>query len=172
MAISTRFPKIDRQDNFGAIPLFHAAYRAEAGSVTALLEAGADINARDRDGATPLMWAINLEEIEYMEQSLEELQEGSQEEVEARDRLEEEKEAKVETINLLIVRGADMALKNNEGKTARDMAVEGGYEKAVEILDAAAAARLSRLHETASGRQSVLKTQARRATFKPSGGVV
>jgi ankyrin repeat protein len=41
----------------GRTPLMLAAFRGEAAAVLDLLERGADVNARDRDGDTALMFA-------------------------------------------------------------------------------------------------------------------
>lgn len=41
----------------GRTPLMLAAFRGDAAAVRALLERGADVNARDKDGDTALMFA-------------------------------------------------------------------------------------------------------------------
>jgi len=50
---------INRRDQRGATALHHAAFGGHRGVVQALVEQGAEINARDHEfGATPAGWAI------------------------------------------------------------------------------------------------------------------
>ena len=50
--LNTRGPR-------GATPFMFATLYADMATFTALLNQGADINAHDDEGATPLMWAIS-----------------------------------------------------------------------------------------------------------------
>lgn len=58
--VLSRFPdSVHLRDADGATPLHHAAELGDRDCVALLLDAGADINARDsRFGATPAGWAI------------------------------------------------------------------------------------------------------------------
>ena len=50
--------RYEANDNVeGRTPLMLAAFRGDAAAVLNLLESGADVNARDRDGDTALMFA-------------------------------------------------------------------------------------------------------------------
>ncbi|MGH9594788.1 MAG: ankyrin repeat domain-containing protein, partial [Bryobacteraceae bacterium] len=72
--------------------------------VKLLLDAGAEVNARDARGATPLILSVTSE---YQDS---------------------------ETVRLLLARGADPALKMETGETARDWAMKFGQPGVVDIL--------------------------------------
>ena len=52
---------VTAQDAAGSTPLHHAAAFGTLDSVTLLLDKGADVNAKNRRGSTPLFWAIHDE---------------------------------------------------------------------------------------------------------------
>jgi ankyrin repeat protein len=45
---------VDARDKSGAAPLHQAAWKGNLAFATLLLQHGADVKARDRDGGTPL----------------------------------------------------------------------------------------------------------------------
>ncbi len=71
-----------------------------------LVAKGADVNAKDSDGFTPLHWAARSDSIDRP------------------------------TVEFLLEKGADPELKDNEGRTVRALAKEKGQAALVEILDA------------------------------------
>lgn len=77
-------------------PLMYAASKSNVDIVEKLLKRGAEINAKDTDGWTPLMFAIS------------------------RDNPSD----KMEIIEKLLAHGADINLPDNQGKTAMDLAFE------------------------------------------------
>jgi len=53
---------VNARDNSGATALHHAVGFGNAATIAFLLDAGADVNAKNRRGATPLHWATTSEE--------------------------------------------------------------------------------------------------------------
>lgn len=51
--------EINKQDQFGFVPIHWAVQEGHAETVKFLVENGADFNARDSDGQTPLHWAVD-----------------------------------------------------------------------------------------------------------------
>ncbi len=86
-----------------------ASKTMQADKITALINAGADVNARDNNGRTALMWAG------WMGAYLGFTEDPS-------------------VINALLAKGADPFLKDNFGKTALDYAKSEGYSR--QVVDA------------------------------------
>lgn len=101
---SYRSPKTKRS-------FLHAAVTKDASWLESLLKAGADINAQDVDGRTPLMYA-----------ALYKYWAGRP-------------EAAKKRIDYLLKNGADINAKNNEGKTALKLAKEAEKDDIVKILE-------------------------------------
>ncbi len=59
--IATQRDLVTAKDSAGSTPLHHAAAFGAVDTMTSLLDAGADVNARNRRGSTPLHWAIHDE---------------------------------------------------------------------------------------------------------------
>jgi ankyrin repeat protein len=94
----------DRIELWGSTPLSMAILRCHADMVVYLLDHGADINGRNRNGTTPLMQAVA------------------------------NREGSIELVRLLISRGADLNLKDSEGSSALDYATISRNTNAVELL--------------------------------------
>jgi ankyrin repeat protein len=104
-----------------------------------LLRQGASVDARDREGITPLMWAVNrgnLPLIQFL------IDAGA--DVNARDRQQGSKNTvvmyaqRLDVVELLLRRGADPAVRNGSGETAWEYALLNdhirGYRKQAELL--------------------------------------
>jgi ankyrin repeat protein len=84
--------------------IYVAAYVGDAAKVKAFIEKGADINAKDLSGDTPLHYAAKSES------------------------------AGKDIVELLITNGADVNAKNNEGKTPLDIALQRKREDIARLL--------------------------------------
>lgn len=90
-----------------------------------LIGAGANLNAKTRDGNTPLMYAIQRISNETDENG----------EVEADSEEDQDIKKCLESISLLLKAGADTKIKNREGKTALASARESKYAPLIKILE-------------------------------------
>jgi len=97
-------------DDDGRSAIVYAASRAYAPIVALLLQAGVDVNRRYDHGLTALMWAAGYDASAGVN------------DVEA-------------TIKTLIDHGAALDLKDDRGKTARDIARGLGHERAAKLLE-------------------------------------
>ncbi len=95
---------MDAKSWTGETPLARAALFVRMEIAELLLENGADVNARNVTGMTPLHWAVYL---------------GFQDD---------------DVIELLLEAGADVNAKTKEGQTPVDLAGELGNEEVVELL--------------------------------------
>ncbi len=114
---------VDATDDFGFPPLVSAAHHARLGVVLALLEAGANPNARVREQDTALHRALRF---------------GSGTRRDGRPLTEEERASYLPIVEALLAAGADHTLET-EGRSALALAVEQASIGAVEALLAAGA---------------------------------
>jgi uncharacterized protein len=106
--------KADTLDRVGKSPLDYASARGAARLVGLMLDAGIDVNARDRAGLTALMWAAGRPDLTSDERA-------------------------VETLRLLIARGAKLDLVDERGRSALIIAAAlNRYETARVLLEAGA----------------------------------
>jgi ankyrin repeat protein len=124
-----------------------AVVYADAGLVATLLAAGADVNARDKAGATALLWAVgDLEKVELL------LGRGADANARADSGLTPllvaaQCENTAETVRLLLDRGADIRHTTTSGFNALMAAMAGGDPEVIALLlarkpDARAATRV------------------------------
>ena len=101
----------DVRSKFECTPLHSAAYHGRKDAVASLLDHGADINAQDNTGETPLM-AARFGNHQFLD-----------------------------VVDILLLRGADLNLTNTDGDTALSLATsEGRLEVAKRISDVATGA--------------------------------
>src|SRR5262249_52743372 len=92
-------------DSFGLTPLMVAAELDDPGAISALLQAGAKIDATDHRHMTPLMMAVATDE------------------------------AKPANVRRLIEAGADVSVKDRYGETALDWARKYGNPEIIAALE-------------------------------------
>ena len=118
----------------GGKSIYRAASEGKTEDVKQYLAAGTDVNAKDRHGNTPLIYAETKEMIELLVTS------GA--DVNARDwrgrtllhKASKKKWGDRETIELLISNGADLNAKNSDGATPLGFAVYNDRVENIEIL--------------------------------------
>jgi hypothetical protein len=116
--------------------LREAIVRGKVDFVRALLEAGADANAADRSGNTPLIEAIKRDRLELVKALL---AAGADTDMQDKDGYTPLMHAaalgRLDAARLLVERGEkSIAVKNKNGKTALDIAKKKGQQEIVQIL--------------------------------------
>jgi len=122
------------KDWYGYTPLNRAAEHGHMKVLSLLLDRGADIEAKDNDGNTPLLWAINsqTEALVFL------LDRGA--DIEAKDSLGMtalqwvSSNGLTEHLTALLDRGADIQSKNNGGLTSLHHAACVGHTEIVMLL--------------------------------------
>jgi ankyrin repeat protein len=118
-------------------PLMKAALNGHPEAVRKLLDKGAQVELVDKGGYSAMMLAASNGFVEVVRILLDHGAEV--------DRVEQTQgmtaliwaaqRGHPETVRLLLERGADAALRDREGKTARDRAEEAGHQAVVRLLD-------------------------------------
>jgi ankyrin repeat protein len=96
--------------------LHNAAFAESPVNIPMLLDWGLDINAQDDDGLTPLMYAVKFN--------------ATQPGIITNGKL-----PPLETVGLLLDKGANCLITNKEGKTAMDIAKEATGEAVIKLLE-------------------------------------
>lgn len=132
----------DTSDPEGRTALMYAAYNGQTNIVQKLIEAGADVNHQDNTGSTALMLGASGSSTETLKLLLDA---GAR--INVADSNEHftalmwaAAEGQADNVVLLLERGADSALQDVDGDTARSFALKAGHYAAVRAIDHAAKA--------------------------------
>ena len=114
-----------------------AAFNGHTSVVAYLLEKDAELDAKDTNGRTALMYASSgpfAETVEYL------LEKGADANVQGTlegftPLMTAAAEGQAAVVRLLLVHGADPALRDSDGDTARSFAQQNGHDAVVELLD-------------------------------------
>jgi ankyrin repeat protein len=136
-------------DDFGRTPLFWAVGASVTGIIPALLDKGANINAQDRDGYTPLMDAATggkgiIAQLLVSRGATLDMVSNYGHSALTLACLNLRKDidnGHAAIIRLLADAGADVSLKNREGKTCTDFLRERGHDELLAYIDSAPARR-------------------------------
>jgi ankyrin repeat protein len=102
-----------RENEYGSMPIHLACHSRSIGIVRLLIEKGADVNAQESNGDTPLHIAARGEPLRSLF-----------------------REEYLALIKLLLEKGANPHIRNNKRKTPRDLIIMGDYHrKDKDILD-------------------------------------
>jgi ankyrin repeat protein len=122
-------------DPTGSSTPLHTAAAIWPEAIPILLEAGAEVDARNSVGRTPLIAAAIGNQIQSLEQLLE--AGGNLEDRDARGSsalISASKAGSFEAVEWLLDHGADLLAEDARGKTAEDWARENGHPKIAELL--------------------------------------
>lgn len=132
---------VDELDPEKRTVLMYAAFNGQTDIVKMLIEAKADVNAQDKTGTSPLMFAASApngtETIKVL------LESGAQiNRVDTNEHFTAlmwaAAEGQTENVKLLLAKGADLSLKDIDGDTAESFATKAGHTAVAQILKAAA----------------------------------
>ena len=126
--------EVNAQDDTGRTALMYAALWARRSVIDALLDGGADINRQDIRGVTALIYSTGespkASEIGMLGRELSTTPEGGNapkwDAVKKAIRLAKAYHGRAEVIRHLLARGADPELRDDNGRTALEVALENG----------------------------------------------
>lgn len=127
--------QVDTINENGSTAMMLAAFNGHAEIVEMLLEEGANVNHHDYNHRTALMYASSGPAIETVELLL---KEGAK--VNVRDSVEgftavmfAAAEGQTDVFKALLEAGADLSMKDKDGETARDFAMNNGHAEIVDL---------------------------------------
>jgi ankyrin repeat protein len=134
MVLAKNHDAINARDSYGDTPLMHAAAYSDTAMLALLLDAKADVNAANVEGATPLIRAASdFEKTKLL------LERGAS--IEARSKLgrtaliiASSSAGNRETVKLLLARGAQITDRDQNGETCLTCAAKRGDTAMVELL--------------------------------------
>jgi len=117
-------PNFNYQDANGETALMRAAVAGNIITPLLIADAKANVNLQRNDGMTALMLAVVSQP------------KDASKDVQSTDPAgkKESRSAHADIVKTLLDQGADVTIKNKEGKTARDLAKEIGNEEILELL--------------------------------------
>ena len=146
-SLLTRGADLDGTDQYNETPLYNAAMEGHIAAVDLLLTRGANPNIANEDGVTPLFEAAKggyTGVVRLLLQNNADPNKATLDTDATLDRLTPLHVAAehnhVEAVQLLLEHGADHTIQNNDGKTARDLALERGHADVVSLLSVLPAA--------------------------------
>lgn len=124
---------MDSRDFIQSTPLHWAAWKDHTTVVTALLDAGADIEARDKDNRAPLHFAAIMGHLEVVSLLL---RSGANPDARTNDHRTAlhlaASEGHTAVFSVLLSQGkADIGVKNQNGETALDVAIARGHQNII-----------------------------------------
>ncbi|MCW9711920.1 ankyrin repeat domain-containing protein [Aliifodinibius salicampi] len=136
MGIKQNTP-LDEADGMGRTALMLAAFNGHSTVVEKLLDEGADIKNRDSQGRTPLIFAASGPYPETVELLLEEKADPNAVDNEEgwSSLMFAAAEGNVEVVEILLDYGADVSLKDKDGETAIEFAINNNHKEVVKLLE-------------------------------------
>jgi len=126
----------DAKDGEEWTALMLATVKGQSLEIRALLDGGAEINARNSKGWSALRLAVSMNDSEVVQLLLESGADVNDKDHEGNTVLMQAAgERSMESINLLLEHGADTSLRNDSGETAATIAARQGYPEIVRLLN-------------------------------------
>jgi len=118
-----------------ASTLPEAAFRGDREEVEDLIAAGADVNARDEEGKTPVFHALGCDQADVIKVLIDHEADVNLPDYSGRTPLHEAaRKGRLEFLQILIAAGGDVNARNDTGWTPFDVAVNKKQDRAAELL--------------------------------------